>query len=145
MRAVPTLALFFLVLAACGAPEQEAPPEEGPTLADFAGTWENVVTLEGVADPVTSQTVGSPDGTTWQLILEGRDPIPVQASIQGDSLVSETEPYESILRPGVTTEVRTAAVREGDVMVGTVRVTYRLESGEEQVVRGTMRGTRQPY
>jgi hypothetical protein len=143
MRAVSTLALFFVVLAACGAPEQEAPPQEGPTLADFAGTWENVVTLEGVADPVASRLVGSPDGTTWHMILEGRDPISLQASLQGDSLISESEPYESILRPGVTTVVRTAAAPEGDVMVGTVRVTYRLESGEEQVVQGTMRGTRQ--
>lgn len=144
MRAVSKLVLLSIVVAGCGSPEQEAPPEVGPSPADFAGTWEYVVDLEGVEDPVTTQIRGSPDGMNWHLMLEGRDPIALSASMSGDSLVTESEPYESILRPGgVTTRVRSAVVLEGDQMVGVVTVTYESEP-EDEVVRGTARGTRIP-
>ncbi|CAN5615086.1 hypothetical protein BH23GEM9_BH23GEM9_35510 [soil metagenome] len=151
MRAILAIVPAILILAACGSPDQDAPPvvddpapaASGATLADFAGTWNNEVRLEGVAEPVSSRFVGSADGTGWVMNLEGRDPIPLRASVVGDSLITESETYESILRPGVSTRARSAMARNGNDAAGTVVVTYRTDAGDE-VVRGTMRATRTP-
>jgi len=141
------LAGCIALLAACTpAPEQaEVPPPAPPaaTLADFAGTWNTTATLTGVTAPVESQLVGSADGSTWTMILAGRDPIPLQASVVGDSLIAVSAEYESILRPGVRVTTRTAGVRSGADLVGTLTATYKSAAGDE-VVTGTFRSTRAP-
>lgn len=127
--------------------EAEMPSEEAMEsatgLAAFAGTWQNVVTLEGVADPIPSTTSGSASGTDWTMTLEGRDPIALQVSMSGDSLVTQSAEYESILREGVMTTVRSAVVQTGDSRSGVVVVTYRTPDGEE-IVNGTITGMRAP-
>jgi hypothetical protein len=145
------LAGCLALLAACTpAPEQaEAPPPAPPpaapaaTLADFAGTWNTTATLTGVTAPVESQLTGSADGSTWTMTLAGRDPIPLQASIVGDSLVAVSAEYESILRPGVRVTTRTAVVRSGADLVGNLIATYKMAGGDS-VVTGTVRSTRAP-
>jgi hypothetical protein len=145
----PILAFVILTAAACGPSETPAPEAAAPpaalaaprTLADFAGTWENLATLEGVAEPVPSTITGSAAGDDWTMTLEGRPSIPVQVSVVGDSLIAQTAEYESVLRPGVMVRLRTASVLQGDTLMGNVVATYRTAAGEEQV-RGTMRGTR---
>jgi hypothetical protein len=137
MRSVAALSLA--VLLAC-APAEEAPPA-GPTLADFAGTWQNVTVLEGVVEPVASTLRGSAAGHDWVMELEGRDPVPVQVSVMGDSLITQSVEYESILRPGVMVSVRTAGVLHNGMLMGTLVATYRTPEGD-QVVTGTMTGTR---
>jgi hypothetical protein len=79
----------------------------------------------------------------WTLDLEGRPGVVVHPSIQGDSLVMTTDPYESILRAGVMVTVRTAAVLQDGAMVGTVEATYQTPAGQERVP-GTIRSTRAP-
>ena len=143
------LAGCLALLAACTpAPEQvETPPAPpaaaAPTLADFAGTWNTTATLTGVTAPVESQLTGSADGSTWTMTLAGRDPIPLQASIVGDSLVAVSAEYESILRPGVRVTTRTAGVRSGAELVGNIIATYKMAGGDS-VVTGTFRSTRAP-
>jgi hypothetical protein len=145
MRALPTL-LCALLLIACGAQDEEPAPEAGavaetPSIADFAGTWSNVATLEGVDEPVPTTMSGSASGEDWTMSLADRDNIPVRVHMSGDSLIGQSEEYESILRPGVMVDVRTASVlREGE-LVGNLLATYRTPDGEERV-RGTIRGTR---
>ena len=97
------LAGCLALLAACTpAPEQaEAPPPAPPaappaTLADFAGTWNTTTTLTGVTAPVESQLVGSADGSTWTLVFPGRDPVPLQASVVGDSLIATGDPRKCV-------------------------------------------------
>lgn len=145
---VAVLALTLLV--ACGGAEEEAPPAQpaaaaapAPTLADFAGTWQVASVLEGTPDTVRSTMTGSPDGGTWTMSLEGRPNIPVTASIVGDSLVGQSAEYESILRPGVMVTVRTASVMHDGMLMGKLTATYKTPQGE-QVVNGTMTGTKQP-
>lgn len=142
--------LFTLFVVGCAGEAEtdaEMPAEEAMDsaagLAAFAGTWQNFVTLEGVADPIPSMTSGSASGTDWTMTLEGRDPIALQVSISGDSLVTQSAEYESILRPGVMTTVRSAVVQTGDSRSGVVVVTYRTPEGEE-IVNGTIAGTRVP-
>lgn len=146
MRSV-SAALVTALLVACGPAEEPVPeapaPPPAPTVADFAGTWQNSATLTGVADPVPSTMTGTAAGTDWTMSLEGRPAIPMTVSIVGDSLVAVSAEYESILRPGVMVTTRTAAVLHDGMLMGNITATYRTATGEE-VVTGTITGTRAP-
>ncbi len=147
MRLVPAVPVA-VALAACTPAEkpavEEAPaPPPAPTLADFAGTWQNSATLTGVEAPVLSTMTGTEAGTDWTMTIEGRPPISLQVSIVGDSLITQTGEYESILRPGVMVSVRTASVLQGGMLMGNMVATYKTAAGEEQVT-GTIQGTRVP-
>jgi hypothetical protein len=143
---VLTAVLCSLLLVACGTRDEDPAAEveavaATSSLADVAGTWSNVVTLEGVDEPVPSTMSGSAAGDDWRMTLPDRENIPVQVHMKGDSLIGQSAEYESILRPGVMVDVRTASVLRDGGLVGSVVATYRTANGEEQV-RGTMRGTR---
>jgi hypothetical protein len=154
MRSIAVLSCVLL-LAACAPADQTAEVEDIPpadegvaetevvSVADFAGTWQTEAVLEGVDEPVQSTMTGSASGDDWTMSLEGRPAIPVQVSVQGDSLIAVSDEYESILRPGVMTTVRTASVLEGDMLMGTIVATYRTPEGDERVA-GTLHGTRVP-
>ena len=142
MRSLVSISSVIVLLAACGAADEEA-PTPGPTVADFAGTWTMSTMLEGTPDPVPSTMGGSADGSDWTLELEGRDPIAVQVSISGDSLVGQTGEYESILQEGVMVSIRTASVIEDGMLNGKLVATYDTPDGVE-LVEGTVRGTRAP-
>ncbi len=150
MRSASAL-LFVVLLAACAPadeaaeqPAEEQAPAPALTVADFAGMWQNTAMLEGTPDPVMSTMSGSADGTNWTMTLEGRDPIPMQVSIVGDSLIAQSVEYESILRPGVMVTVRTASVLVDGMLQSNLLAIYRTPAGEEQV-RGTMQSTRMPH
>ena len=142
--------LAVAVVTACAAKEDEAAVDTpgpaaataAPTIADFAGTWNSKAVLEGTPDSVPSTLTVMADGT-GHMTLEGRPNIPVTLSISGDSLVTQSEEYESILRKGVRVTVRTAGVRSGDTMSGTLVATYKAATGE-QVVNGTIMSTKAP-
>jgi hypothetical protein len=153
MRARAIAASCLILLAACGTPD-DAQPAVDPgaeatagssttsmSLADFAGTWENTARLEGVDEPVPSTMTGSAAGDDWTMSLEGRENIPMQVSIVGDSLIAQSAEYESILRPGVMVNVRTASVLHGDMLMGNMLATYRTPEGEQRV-QGTIEGYR---
>ncbi|HUE90347.1 MAG TPA: hypothetical protein VMO26_30045 [Vicinamibacterales bacterium] len=152
MRALAIAATCLTLLAACTADDEQAAAEPdaeaaeqpgmaGVTMADFAGTWQNTARLEGVDEPVTSTMSGSASGDDWTMSLEGRDPIPMQVSVVGDSLIGQSAEYESILRPGVMVSVRTASVLRGDVLMGNLVATYRTPEGEQRV-SGSVEGRR---
>ena len=143
MRAIALL-LTAAVLTACAKKEEEpAPPPAAPTIADFAGTWSVKSVLEGTPDTVPATLSGTADAASWTMSLEGRPNIPLTVSMSGDSLVSQTAEYESILRKGVMVTVRTASVLVNGQMVGNLVATYKTPQGE-QVVKGTSTGTKVP-
>jgi hypothetical protein len=145
MRALAFL-LTAALLTAC-APKEEAPTPDttpapaAPTLADFAGTWNVSSMLEGTPDTVKSTLAGTADPASWTMTLEGRPNVPVTVSIVGDSLIGQSAEYESILRQGVMVSVRTASVLANGALTGNLVATYKTPTGE-QVVRGTMTGTK---
>lgn len=150
MRTITTL-FTLLVLAACGGGEEAASADEmepmvqeeaTSPMADFAGTWQATSMLEGTPDPVTSTIEVSPDGSEWSMMFEGRDPVPMTVSMEGDSVIMVTDPYESVLRDGVMVTVRTSSALQGpDRMVGTIVATYATPDGETEVT-GTMESVR---
>jgi hypothetical protein len=149
MRATTSL-FVLLLLTACGGADDSAPATEQemepaavatPTPADFAGEWQAIAMLEGTPDPVPVVLIGSADGTTWTMILEDREPMALEVSMAGDSLIMESGQYESIMRDGVMVQIRTASVLQEGRLVGNIIATYSTPDGE-QVVPGTMEGTR---
>jgi len=151
MRSFVFLLSAFIIVGCAGEADTDAEmsadsasmTEAPASVADFAGSWQSSVVLEGVADAIPSTLSGSASGTDWTMSLEGRDPVALQVSMSGDSLITQSAEYESILRPGVMTTVRSAVVLEGDTWSGPVVVTYRTPAGDE-VVNGMITGTRTP-
>jgi hypothetical protein len=146
-----TAALLALTVVVACAPKEEAPADSAAaapaapaarTVADFAGNWNQSVVLEGTPDTVKSTTIINADGTGF-LNLEGRPNIALTLSMSGDSLVSQTAEYESILRKGVMVTVRSASVMQDGMMMGNVEATYKTSTGT-QVVKGTSSATKAP-
>ncbi|HUG39265.1 MAG TPA: hypothetical protein VMM12_02210 [Longimicrobiales bacterium] len=154
MRAIPkrsVLVLCCFLVAACGdETEMEdagmegmemGEPAAGGSLADYAGTWEGVTILES-GDTVPYTMVATGDTAGWTLTLPDQDPVPVRVvAVEGDSVVTEMGPYESVLREGVMVTVRTVGRLEGDRMVNTVEARYQ-GAGADSVVRGRGEATR---
>ena len=140
MRFASTPLILSLIIA-CAPAEEEAQPA-GPTLADFAGTWEVSSMLAGVADTVHSTLAGTADPSSWTMTLGGMDPIPLQVSIIGDSLIAQSGQYMSILREGVPVTVRVAGVLQNDMLVGTVLASYQIAADSVERVMGTTMGMR---
>lgn len=145
-----TCAAAIVVLAACGTKEEAADQSmtaetamAAPTLASFAGTWSGSATVEGATDPVPVQISGTEDPSTWKMMLQNRPDIPLTVSIQGDSLITLSSRYESVLRKGVMVMVRTANVLRDGAMMGQLIATYDTPAGQE-LVMGTMTATKMP-
>lgn len=145
MRIVPVLMIAAL-LAACTPREDAVPAADATPSAAydaFAGTWTGSSRLEGVTDPVASTLMITADGVGSTMTLEGRPDIATTLSMSGDSMVVQTAEYESVLRTGVMVSVRTAGVRDGDMLRGELVATYKTPAGDE-IVKGTMESTRAP-
>jgi hypothetical protein len=142
------LSLLFPIGCAGGddaapAADADAPAttmEAAATPADFAGTWGLTAMLEGTAEPVPVTIVGTEDGT-FTLSLQEREPLALEVSMAGDSLVLVSPEYESVLRDGVMVSTRSAVVLVAGRMVGELTATYRTSEGTE-VVSGTIEGDR---
>jgi hypothetical protein len=102
-----------VLLAGCAKPETppvaEVPAAPSINLADLAGTWTTVTTAPGSDSAlVTSTIVASADPMAWTITLPNRDPMPMNITVSGDSILTAMGPYESVLRPG--TQVSTAGI-----------------------------------
>ena len=123
-----------LVLFVTSAPAQQAP--------GAAGTW-NAKTLIGPKDSVVATYVLTiaADGKSATIKFANRDPIPTRIlAMGGDSLVTETGPYPSVLRPGQTVNsLRAVAHYKGNTMTGTFEAHY----ANGDVVKGKTEATRE--
>lgn len=145
MRRAAVVCSALLVLA-CGPTERQAeapapPPPPPPTMADFAGTWRSRSLMAGTPDTIVSEFGGPASEYGWQLTLPGRDPMPMQVWIQGDSLVAVSPKYESLLQKGVQVQLRSTGVLKDGRLVGNVLATYD-STGGQALVRGTFEAER---
>ena len=156
MRVVRNCCLVILVMG-CGKtadqPEDavvgEAPAvEDAPatlSLADLAGTWNVRSTVEGdESKVVTYDIVATADQSGWSLKFPDREAIPVRVvAVEGDSVVTESGPFESQLRKGV--QVSTVVVNrlKDGKLVGRTTARYQT-SGADSVTHLSFEGTRAP-
>jgi hypothetical protein len=157
MRVVRSCCLVLLVVG-CGkaadkqeeatvgeAPAMEEAPPAALSLADLAGTWNVRSTVEGdESTVVTYDIVATADQSGWSLKFPGREPIPVRVvAVEGDSVVTESGPFESQLRKGV--QVSTVVVNrlKDGKLVGRTTARYQV-SGADSVTHLNFEGTRAP-
>lgn len=157
MRAVTSCCIALLVLG-CGRPadkpedaavgeapamDQEAPA--GIALADLAGTWNVKSKLDGSDKEITYDLVATADRSGWTLNFPGRDPIPVRVvAVEGDSIVWEAGPFESVIRKGVQVKnSRVVGRLEDGKLVGHTTATYETKSADS-VATLKLEGTRAP-
>lgn len=148
--AVP-LTAFLLVSCASEADDDEADEAAEPaaaegsaadaSLARYAGEWDATAIMES-GDTVEFHMTTTADRSGWTTLLPDREVMQVRVlSAQGDSVVTETGPFESILREGVQVTVRQVMRMQGDRLVGTMRATYAGGEGDS-VVAGRVEASR---
>jgi hypothetical protein len=126
--------------------EEEPVAESAATisLADVAGTW-NVLAVTEAGDSVPAfQLVVTADQSDWTMNAPNRPPIAVRViAVDGDSIVTEAGPYESLLRSGVQVTTESVYRLEGDRLVS--HTVAHFETTEpDSVVRVRAEGTRAP-
>jgi hypothetical protein len=114
------------------------------SLADVAGKWKMRSTDEGGGNPVEVEMVATADTSGWTLNGPKRKPIPIRVvAVAGDSIVTESGPYESFIRKGMKVTTRTVTRLQNGKLVGTIDARYATKSGDSVAHRLT-EGTRVP-
>jgi hypothetical protein len=146
MRRLP---LFLgLLVVGCGGAEYDAADADAEgmvaaiALADVAGTWNLTGTLATEEPTIVNYSVIATDSESgWVINLPGRDPVDLRiVAVDGDSIVAEAGPFESILRDGVMVTTRTVIRLQDGMLVGVLMASYDTDPAE--TVPGTFEGTR---
>lgn len=118
-----------------------APVPSPISLADVAGRW-NVRATNGQV--VTYQFNATSSRSGWTFTAPNRQPIPVRVvAVAGDSIITESGPFESITRAGVQVRTRSVTRIQGGELVGTTVARY-VTTGPDTIAYLTFRGTRAP-
>jgi hypothetical protein len=137
--------LFGCARTETAATDSAAAPAPGPaglTAADLTGRWNmRAVPVSGDTTPTTFVITAGADNTGWTLTYPNRPPLPMRVTIDGDSIVSESEPYESVRRKGVQVRTNTVLRLEGENLVGSAVARYSTKSADS-VLNLRVTGTR---
>ena len=124
-----------VLIAACGSGEKPAdtvaaapatPPPPAPiSLADMAGTWDTK-TMPVDRDTVLSTAEVTATGTMegWKLKIGGKTYNTKVVAVAGDSVITETGPFPSVLRKGQTVSIHTISRLRDGKMVGVNHAKY---------------------
>ena len=128
--------------SAAGASVAESAPPLTPAM--LAGTWNMRATPESGDTTATTYVLNAAADTTgWTITFPGGQPIPVRVRVEGDSVMTEAGPYDSVRRPGVKVQTNSVGRISGDSMTGTAVARY-TTTGADSVVRLRFSGTRTP-
>ena len=151
-----TAALFVsaaLMVAACSSGEEAAktdspaaaPPPAAPaaiSLSSLAGKWTQTAKAENSDSViVTSEINAGTDASSWTITLPNRPPMPVRVTVDGDSIITATGPYESVLRKGVQVTTQGVLRLVDGKLVGTTIARY-TPAGADSVMRLRIETTR---
>jgi hypothetical protein len=146
--------LSLAALVACAKKEAPAPPPPEPpaappapapiSLGAVAGTW-NFKTMPTNNDSVlvTYTVVATADTSGWTLTFPKRKPMKLQVAVSGDSVMTTSPQYESMLRKGAKVTVNGALHLVGDKLVGTSIGHYTV-TGPDSVRTFRTEGVRAP-
>lgn len=131
--------------AATAAPAPAPAPATTISIADLAGKWKQDVRREGSDSIlVTSEVNATADPSGWTLTLPGRPPMPIRITVSGDSIITATGPYESVLRKGVQVTTDGAVRLQDGKLVGITTAHYAGVTTADSVVRLRTEMTRVP-
>ena len=111
------------------------------SLADVAGRWDVTATPESGTDTSVTRYVltGTPEMTGWTITFPNRpQAVPVRVvAVEGDSIVTEAGPFESVRRRGVQVTTRNVFRKQGDRLTGTTRARYQSAGADTVLVLRT--------
>jgi hypothetical protein len=116
---------------------------EGISIADLAGTWNMRTTSTDPSDTFVNEYQVVIDEGSWTLHFPDRDPVSATAVVEGDNIITDTEPFESVRIPGTMVTTHTVFHVEGDRLVGDVTATWQMAAGDSVAMLRT-EGTRAP-
>jgi hypothetical protein len=148
-RIVPFFAV--LVLLTCAQEGTEEVTDEladttataGISLASLAGTWNMTTTSTDPADTFVNQYQIVIDETGWTSHFPDRDPVPGSVMVDGDSIIVDSGPFESVRRPGTMVTTHVIFRMEGDRLVGDVTAHWQT-TASDSVGHLRTEGTRAP-
>ena len=81
----------------------------------------------------------TPEMTGWTIKFANRPhPVPVRViAVEGDSIVTEAGPFESIRRKGVQVMTRNVFRKQGDRLTGTTRARYQTAGADTVLILRT--------
>jgi hypothetical protein len=116
----------------------------GLSAAQLAGKWNvRAVPFSGDPTPTMSVLTATTDTDGWTLTFPNRAPIATRVRFEDDSAMTDTGPYESVLRKGVQVRTNTVFRLEGDSLVGISVARYSAQ-GRDSVMRFRVTATRAP-
>jgi hypothetical protein len=116
---------------------------EGISLADLVGTWNMRTTSTDPADTFVNEYQVVIDEASWTMNFPDRDPVSATAVVDGDNIITDSEPFESVRLPGTMVTTHTVFHLEGDRLVGDVTATWQMAAGDS-VGQLQTEGTRAP-
>jgi len=132
---------FLLLSAVLVAAASPARAQKAIKLADLTGTWA-MQTMMGPKDSVVTRSTMTvtPDGKVTVKMQTGTTVASRILTVGGDSVVAESGPYSSVLRPGQMVTTRSTMHFKGNNATGTLVAAY--ASGD--TLHAKTSGTRNP-
>ena len=132
--------------SAAGATMAATPAAPAPiTLGAVAGRWDmRAVPESGDTTATTYVLTATADSTGWMIAFPDRAPVKLHVlSVSGDSIVTESDRYQSVRRRGVQVTTRNTMRLQGDRLVGHTVAHYKT-TGPDSVLQLRTEGTRRP-
>lgn len=109
--------------------------------ASMAGTWTLRTMPDGRDTVITAEIAATGTTEGWTMTMAGREPVPVRVRVDGDSVMTETGPFPSVLRPGVMVTTSSVYHLIDGKLVGTMIARYQ-GAGADSVMTGRQEATR---
>ncbi|HUQ98741.1 MAG TPA: hypothetical protein VM166_04745 [Gemmatimonadaceae bacterium] len=115
-----------------------APAPAAINLADIAGKWDlSSVPTTGPATAVKSVLDAKNTTAGWTITFPGRKPVAERVTVAGDSVITESDPYQSVLRKGVQVWTRGVFRLQNGNLVGQTTAHYSVKTADSVLVLNT--------
>ena len=143
-QAKDTMGDSAAMTAAAPTPTPTPPPPPAISLTDVAGKWEmKTMNEKGDSTLVKYELIAKADPAGWELHFPKRKPVTAHVTADGDSIMIDAGPYESVLRKGLQVTTHGVARLQDGKLVGTTVAHYATKSAD-LVLHLKLEGTRKP-
>ena len=113
-------------------------------MADLTGKWTQSTTPEGSDTVVTTELNFTGDPSGWTITVMGRPAMPTHVTVDGDSVMMTSAPFESVLRKGVQVTTNNVSRLVEGKLVGLTVAHYAGVATADSVRRLRSVATRTP-